>query len=547
MLSSIAPLTPATAATPSLRPEVRRDIVAEQSLTNDALRRLDVAPSIDPSNAKLARQSGYAGVPVGTQVRSESSDRVSTPWTVVGASNGKLEVMRDANGKLERTSAPFASFAEYSQELMQTPATLDGRTGAALIVEYTKLARAAKAAGKPGPVFDRSTVPHLWVPDPASADEVAAKGRAARVTMVNVTEARDAERRAKGLPPSTFETTWDDVLKVRNASATKAVVLEPDDVQDAIALRRLVGDERMVTSGTGKFDSTGRERLIGTNSQPGQGKAVLDEAQKTVEWFHAKAGVDVLPKGQLLVMHENNPEYLANASAGGHGGVTNINEGPHDENLRQKWLHDLSGKRGQATRNVNKLIQKNQDTVLNHEWGHALRGIVWGEVFPNVQRVEDLTPQQLNQYFEHAMVNEAMSDLYGVARSGKPDMGIRKVHANDRFSANYEQYRAMLEASPVDNKLDEHYGTQLISKPALEIMKVHGGDALADVTGAADMSIAKMFKESEIDVVTAPIAANALYEAAARRFGADDAGVVAMRDAYAKLKVPLDPLQGATK
>jgi hypothetical protein len=521
-----------------IRPEGQRDINAERVLTRDAFDKLHVPEPVAAAGA-MAIRPGSVPVYVGTTVFPDAS---GTPWTVIGTADGTIDAARNVAGKLERTSGSFASFAEHTQELLASPATVDGRFAVEQLL-------------KPGPAPANAT-DHYWAPTPDSAPAVGEQGRAAKVRMYDVSEALQmtATAAATGTPPKravpTFETTWDDVLKSRSADTLRPVAVAPATADQVIALRRLIGDDRIVTSSIGVHDRNDRERVIGTNSMPGAGKAVLDNVDKTVGWFQTKAGVDILPKGTPLVMHENNPEYIANASAGVRDGVVNINEGPHDESLRQKWLHEESGKLGQIERRINKQIHDRNDTVLNHEWGHALRGLIWGEPFPDVQRAEDLTPEQSHLYIEHSMVNEAMSDLYGVAKGQKADFGIRKVGTTQNQSADLERYRALVARTPMD-RMDEHFGTQLVSKPALEVAKAHGYDALAAITGAADTDIAAQMAAGTIDIVSVPTAASALYAAAARRFGEDDAGVTAMRNAWNALKVPLAPVAadapGATR
>jgi hypothetical protein len=509
----------------------------EHALVGDALQKLWM-PVPSSADAKRAAEAGNIAVPVGTQVNRAGSNE---PETVIGARDRFLFTARTnpATGAVEHTVAPFESFAQYSPSLLQSPATVDGWTGA-------QLAELRRGVHTPKGFADQ-----LWAPTWHSMEDVAAHGDDATVSLRNV----DAP---KGTAATEVQVPWGYWRnQVRQASALTPVAVPPASAFDAANLRLLTGDRHMVISAAGQhnlipaFDkpadqqprAAARDRLIGTESAPGRrGGPTLDRVDDIEQFFHDKIGNSVMGKSRQVVATTDIPENLVNASAGLLDAQTaQLNEGTQSARVNEQWLRQVPSSMRRDFRHVNELLRNFSSAVFAHEGDHVDQFDQWGDLAGRLGDDVVQTPGGAAVALEEGVTQEAYSDVAGYARTGKPSVGVRELGRSEKYFATLPQFRRTNAILPEAYR-DSHHGTQLVTKPMVAFGEARGMDALAEVLGAATRNIGTDIRNGRYTVVNIPRAASALHEAAAQRFGADDPTVRSLRQEWSKLGVQVRDL-----
>ncbi len=223
--------------------------------------------------------------------------------------------------------------------------------------------------------------------------------------------------------------------------------------------------------------------------------------------------------------------HLANAAAAAVGDDALVYEGPRSARVRGTWLNELAGAEGQYIRKFSKLIQDNDLAVRTHEAGHVATMRAWGRSDERI--VSDVS---IAARAEDGIVQEAISDLFGAARSGKATVGVRDLARLRNGWATLEQLREGL-GKMTPETIDVHSGTQLLTKPMAKLLELHGGDQLAEITGAAVRDVGRQIKGGAIQAVDLPVAAKALREATAMRHGLDSEIVQHLDDVWKTLGV----------
>lgn len=509
----------------------------EHKLVSDALGRVWM-PVPTAADTQRAKEAGNIAVPVGTQVSRPGSN---DPETVIGAMDNFLFTAKTnpATGAVEHGVGRFDSFAQYSQSLLDSPATVDGWTG-------SQLAELRKGVHTPKGFAD-----HLWAPTGASMEDVANYGDNATVTLRNV----DAP---KGAPPTELQVPWGFWRnQVRQASALTPVAVPPASAFDAANLRLLTGDKHMVISAAGQHNMIGsfdkpeaeqplpaaRDRLIGTESMPGRrGGPTLDRVDGIEKFFHDKIGNSVMGPNRQVVATTDIPSNLVNASAGLLDAQTSqLNEGAQSFRINEQWLQEVPTSVRREFRHVNDLLHNFSTAVFGHEGDHIDQFNQWGELAGRLGDDAVKTPSGQLIELEEGVTQEAYSDIAGYARTGKPSVGVRELARTNPYFNSLPQMRQLNARIPAEMR-DPHMGTQLVTKPMVAFGEAHGMDSLAEVLGAATRNIGTDIRNGRYTVVNIPRAASALHEAAAQRLGADHPTVRTMRDEWSKLGVDVRDL-----
>jgi hypothetical protein len=414
-------------------------------------------------------------------------------WTIVGAGSGDHVQLarRTEAGTIQRTTRPWSQVIERNAQLADE---LDGSILAGLGF------------------------------GPGGIDAVGALGRRAPVTFGTNPQ-----------PGFTFDTTWGDVLSGTELARRHPIAVRPG-AEGVFGLRQLLGDERLVVSGIEqgwKAPEDANHLLIATESKPAYAREQLASLTSTQRWFHDVAGIDVWPAGRTVAVATDQPELVANASAGigtdRTGEVAIVNQGPRTEPLRQSVLREMSGVESHLTRRYSDYIDDVYSAVETHEAGHVANHRLWG----NDHSSGGLT---LAAQQEAGVVDEAAADLFSAARSGKPRVGqVRSLTTLTHEYGSLDALRGTMKLR--GNEFDVHAGTQLITRPMMRVLKDHGKDMLGEITGAAVHRLGQQLGSGELAAVDIPATAQALRTAAAWRLGDQSATVAHLDEAWKALKV----------
>ena len=489
--------------------ELRANAAAEDGLVRDALRRVG-EPMPDPTHARFAtvptmddllagsdltpRRHTY--VPVGTQVVTGAGP--GDQWTVVGAGEGQLHL---AQRTADDTGFTLAKRG-WAELVERNPVLLDA--------------------------FPRDVQGAHWVPVGLDPTEVAAVGRAAKVDIspMHLVELAGMA----GTSPPTVATTWGDLVDETALAQRVPTAARPGGVTDVLMLRDVVGDRQFVSSAIGEPYGI-RDVVTGTNALEGRAGAVLADAREMQDWFHRTSGIDIWGPGREALFTTDKRDFLANAAAGALGGDSFTYEGPRSSRVRGDWLGAESGELGQRMRWVNALLRTNDVAVRTHEAGHVATMVEWGN------QVERLAPEVAYPIrAEDSIVQEAVSDLFGAARTGKPTVGVRDLGRLANGWGSYDQLTALMAATPEEH-FDVHVATQLVTKPMARMLKEFGGDHLSEITGAAVRDVGRQLMSKPVEAVDIPMMAKALRDATAWRHGADSAIVAHLDDVWRTLGV----------
>lgn len=492
----------------SVADELVRNVEVEDRIVRDALAHVG-EPMPDPHHLPLhgrteneilasagqpARRHVY--VPVGTPVVTGPTD-VDT-WIVVGASNGNTLhlAQRSADGSaLSTARRGWAELVARNPQLMDAPL--------------------------------RDAMGDHWVV--SNADDAARLGHQAPARIVSVTDAIVSQM--IGTRPSEMTTTWGDIVQATGLDQRVAEVTRPQSAMGAALVRDIIGgDHQFVTSSIGEPYGL-RDTLLGTDAVQGRAGAVLDDAQKMQDWFHRVVGIDIWgPKVEALFTTDKQA-FIANAAASAIGGDAFTYEGPRSPRVRGDWLGGANGKEGQFLRRVNAMIRANDLAVRTHEAGHVATLLEWGQPFERIP-----TSAAWTVGAEDSIVQEAISDLLGAARRGKPTVGVRDLGRLSNGWGSYQQLHELMARSTAET-FDVHVGTQLLTKPMQRVLEQFGGDHMAEITGSAIRSIGHQIKSGAATSVSLPMAAKALRDATAWRHGLDSAVVRHLDEAWWALGV----------
>jgi hypothetical protein len=366
-----------------------------------------------------------------------------------------------------------------------------------------------------------------WIP--VSTEGVDFLGRQAPVKIASVESIAMAN--IVGVPPPMVSTTWDDVIRGTELTRRRPVAAAPRDFIGAAQLRDVLGDDQIVLSQLGEQYGL-RGVLVGTDTSPGRVGDVFEDARSMQTWFHDTAGIDVWGPNHNAIFMTDSKAHLANAAAAAVGDDALVYEGPRSARVRGTWLSDMSGDMGQYIRKFSKLIHENDLAVRTHEAGHVATMREWGRADERI--IDEATT--IAARAEDGIVQEAISDLFGAARSGKATVGVRDLAGLKNGWANLDQLRTGL-AKMTAETMDVHSGTQLLTKPMARVLEDLGGDQLAEITGAAVRDVGRQIKGGSLQAIDLPTAARALRDATAWRHGADSAIVAHLDDVWKTLGV----------
>jgi hypothetical protein len=481
---------------------IASDIKAQRALTLDALKQLGISGvperAARPGAISKPHTNGVTGeisraqlratlaslaerpanrqvpLPLGTLLRVGPGD--DQVWAVIGAQGASVELaQRTTVGEIARTSRPWASLVEYNPSLLDGP-----------IIDATRGVWKAKVA-----------------------PEASYQGRAAVTELVSPAS-RLASASHHAAP---ITTTWHDVIEAAQLTQRTPLAVMPSNATQVFELRALLGDNQFVLSAAG--ETAGHPRmLVGTESRPGTAAPALSEAHATQDWFKRVTGLDIWESERPFVLHTNDRDFVANAAAASVDGTSMTLEGPRSERVRGTWLEQGSGDYGQMERRISKLIQEHDVAVRTHEGGHVASLREWGDTAQRMSRATSAT-----QVVEEGIVGEAIADLFGAARAGKPDVGVRALGTLQHGGQHLDVLRAGIKADA--ENFDVHFGTQLLTKPMVKVQRELGSDALGEITGAAVRRLGRDLMNGAGTPITLPEAAQALRDATAWRHGAD--------------------------
>ncbi len=527
--------TSPTAATPPTIPSITTQIAAkapdlskteqarlasaidtENRLVGEAVTKLGGTPVPVTTLGRLKVEAPFSNgtkadrklwIPLGTTV----ADGPESSWSVTGVKDGQVQLAR-RNGQTNAIEQATKSIGELAE-----------RTSSLVEDQWTD------AAGKRWNIH-------------ADADDVQSFGRDAKVKLVRDYSDREAAEAIKQDAASLklgsiVRTTWGTILDdMASAKRTPAVV--PASTDGALSLRQIVGDKTFAITGVGSNDGY-RRVLAATDAAPDGARDAFKGAQQVQQWFKDKVGITFWPDREPLLIHADEPNYVANAAAAiGQDGTNrsfHLLEGPRSESMRQALLRRApaggTGTDDQLIRHYSDMVKKNDGFVRYHEAGHIANGMTWSHISQtNVDNGDDHAMS-----VETGMVNEAFADIFGLAKSGNAHPALRNLTSLNHKWATLDAYRDMLAKQGKD--ADEHDGTQLLTKPIGEFAKTMGVDAVASVAGGANSLLASGLSRGDFDVVDVPHAAQALLDAAASRFGIDSPSVKALQDSWTKLGV----------
>ncbi|MCW2920342.1 MAG: hypothetical protein JWL76_216 [Thermoleophilia bacterium] len=489
----------------SVADELTQAVAAEDRLASEALERFgehlparthpplhqDFSDEMELGLTRPARRPVH--VPVGTGVTVSPTE---PEWYVIGTRGDSVRLAQrnlDDSG-FRTTSRTWASLVERNPQLLDAP-----------FVDATG---------------------QRWIP--MSTEGVDILGRSTPIPINRLDEIK--LRYLMGMtPPPPVITTWDDVLRGTELTRRRPIAAAPRDFIGAAQLRDVLGDDKIVLSHVGEPYGL-RGVLVGTDSSPGRAGDIFADAKSMQDWFHAKVGIDVWGPEHNAIFMTDSKAHLANAAAAAVGDDALVYEGPRSARVSGSWLSEMSGPEGQYVRRFSKMIHANDLAVRTHEAGHVATMRTWGRAD---ERITDAATT-IAQHAEDGIVQEAMSDLLGAARTGKPTVGVRDLQVLKNGWADLDQLRAGL-ATMTPEMLDVHSGTQLLTKPMAKLLELHGGDQLAEVTGAAIKDIGQQVKGGAIQAIDLPTAAKALRDATAWRHGADSEIVSHLDDVWKTL------------
>jgi hypothetical protein len=487
----------------SVADELTVNVAAEDRLATDALERLGQrlpARSHPPLQADfsaefaagMANSRRPAHLPVGTGVHLGATPEDT--WYVIGASSDDVHLAQRTPGDtaFRTTSRTWAKLVETNPALLDAP-FID-------------------ATGKP------------WIP--MATEGVDALGRRAPVKLVSGDEAMLAM--AMGVEPKGVPTTWDDVLRATELTRRRPIAVAPRTSLDVAQLRDVIGDDHIVISNAGNPYGL-RGAVVATETDPARAAATLEDARSMQEWFHEKVGIDVWNSSHNAILFPESPHHVANAAAAALGDDAIVFEGPRSSRVRGAWIDAMSGDEAQYVRRISKMLGEHDLAVRTHEAGHVATMREWGHM---MVRLEGVTDPRIP--IEDSIVQEAISDLLGAARSGEASVGVRDLSRLSNGWGSYEQLGELIARTPPE-LMDTHAGTQLLTKPMVRVLEQHGGDQLAEITGSAIRDIGRQVKSGATSAVDLPMAARALRDATAWRHGADSELVRYLDDAWKAL------------
>ncbi len=520
MASKIAKELPTLSITERTR--LASAIDTENQLVGDAVSKLGGTP-IPVTSPRTLKYRGKVlnefsadlkpvlSIPLGTMV----ADGPESTWSVTGVNEGQVQLARrnPRTNAIEQATKSLSQLAEHTKSLVD-------------------------------PVWNDAEN-HSWKII-ADADDVQAFGRAAKAKLVRASISLDEKANVakSGKKAAAYglvnETTWGSILDAVEISK-RSPVADSASADGAVSLRQIVGDTTFAITGVGSGDGI-RQVLAATNAAPEGARDAFKGAQQVQQWFKDKVGITFWPDREPLVIHADNPNYVANAAAAiGQDGTDrsfHLLEGPRSESIRQALLRRApaggTGTADQLIRHYSDMVKKNDGFVRYHEAGHIANGMTWSHISQtNADNGDDHAKS-----VETGMVNEAFADIFGLAKSGNAHPAIRNLTSLNHKWATLDAYRDMLAAQGKD--ADDHDGTQLLTKPIAELAKTMGTDAVASVAGGANSLLASGLSRGDFDVVDVPHAAHALFDAAASRYGIDSPSVKALHDSWKQLGVFTD-------
>lgn len=354
------------------------------------------------------------------------------------------------------------------------------------------------------------------------ASEVATQGRAATVDLIR-------DHAASYVPDAHephFKASWGDIVDSTLRAVTKVTGARPTDARNVRALRSLIGDRAFAEYASKPVDwvpsAPARDGiLVGTDSTPGVASASLEELDAVRSWFVRTTGLEPWGPGRPLIARLEDEAWMGNAAAQVVDGASVVRFGPAPSAHRDQLVAALRSPMSDADRAMMQVVDTHRPATIAHEVGHLAFNMVLPENF-------DLPAAAQPEYFR---ANEAIADLFAAAYVGSPDIGVRQLDVvDDAFETFGDIIRVQLETLKA---LDAHIGTQLLNRPiATTVALTHGWEAVAQLAGDTVRTLGAEISTGTRATLELPAVAATFHAAAAARYGAADAAVVALGDAF---------------
>ncbi len=306
----------------------------------------------------------------------------------------------------------------------------------------------------------------------------------------------------------------------------------PTRSAEAVRLRELVGDRGFVVSSLA--DTVwGAQVLVGTdtNPAPGAAGAAQQRAAAVRDWYRDVAGltVDAEPSARWKLVIDDS-ELLDNAWGGIESGTPTIRLGIADPALQRQVIERIpdAGLRAEISAGARQLARHETATIA-HETGHQAIALAWG--LPEVR----FPRMPVRAALEEGVVQEALPNLLAGAYLRRARLGIDDLAHIPGDVATLTQLRSQIAHHGAH--WDIHRGTQLITAPVAELARAQGWDGVAAVTGSAIRSLSTGIHSGRIESVSIPMAATAIRDAAAWRWGASSAAVELLERGWRTLHV----------
>ncbi|MCW2925948.1 MAG: hypothetical protein JWM98_3352 [Thermoleophilia bacterium] len=333
--------------------------------------------------------------------------------------------------------------------------------------------------------------------------------------------------------------TWSDLAGRLGLARLQPLGALPSDAWNAANLVNAATPTRRIVMAADAQAFIGQALLVGTETIDPAHRAAPDTAllEDISHWFGERGLPTWRDPADAMLLSSGDPDSIANASASGQAEFVRVLTGPRDPEELRELTSIMDPETAHRLSSSQELLTSHWRAVLAHEVGHTATQQLWGiDASAALRRaVEAQDLPTVARLAEHDIAGEAFSDLFGAAYTDSASVGARELGLLGEGSEDLDALRATI--ARAGRELDVHVGTQLLTKPMLAVQDAHGSEAMADVAASAAKQLGAMLGRGEIEAIDLPVAATALRDAAAMRWGLEDGLVQGLTKAWQGLRL----------